>query len=427
MSRFKGNWSFLGTISENPNSDSSQIHQVGVESRCESMQPITVLNHSSRVSASKRDRSQTSFPTHSRTMHNPYKKSKLSPRKGFLPLEERNVNSHSSSKNRQPRSQMKGTGDITRFLVKPDPRYARSFPSNATVSAKGSGNSGHSGASSSFRISAHSFASKKSLARSFFGPRFTRKQNVMSSNRCSETEPKRNHRIDTQIDDTAAFHTRVNESNSIIDDETEKITLEYSVKSPERHNFYDLSTLDSFDSGDLQQDPEDTNERKKPDTLTVNDAVLASTETNCNYNAQNVERTLFTDRLGAINEKEVTTSKFFSKKAASRRVTLDSFVHPSKASTISKSISGTIRRPRGLGEYKGDSKLKTKHLPRIKSIRMRTSGGLLSSMKQKACHTPRVGRITPLKKKGRSSNPSVKSFFSPRENSKDGNNNQLSC
>ena len=199
MARFQGDWSFLGSASidsngntndnnndnnndngANNNSNNININNNSIEHQeSKSMVPSTTTTS---TTLKKRDHSRSSAPTRPQILHNPYKKYKSynnnnnnnnegsGPGPKSLPLEEKNANIqtqtvHALTRHQERKSgkargvalRRKAVGAITKFLVKPDPRYARrtaAFSSTTTTTNnKGSRALKFWGAGSSFRLS----------------------------------------------------------------------------------------------------------------------------------------------------------------------------------------------------------------------------------------------------------------------------------
>jgi exonuclease-1 len=403
MSRFQGDWSFLGSISSESNGNVAQISSESAENRqWVPVGPTKTTKESSSVPTNKRDCSQlfSLSSTQSKVIHNPYKKSKSYDNNVVFPLEEKNVNTHISAGNENvAKSQTKShkrIGDITRFLVKPDPRYTkRSFSSTttSTINAKGSKGSSLSGAGLSFRISSRSLVSKKSPVRSFFLPRSTKKQKSTASIKSTsfDYDPK----LNTTMEETAFLYLPLNKSNSIehkvIDDNGPESTTFNPVGdgfcNSDRTDFYDLTNSNSCDSDELDDRPtngtresNDETEKDRAIRTVPPEGAVTTTMKGSNNCSKNLDKPFSTDQLRETEQKEARSSKYFLKRTGSRRVTLDSFINPSCSGT-SDVICETSILPKSAS---GDTNAVGK-----------STQGIVDSM--------------------------VNSFFSPRKHSKDKN------
>lgn len=457
MSRFQGDWSFLGTISPVVNGSVVEVSSMSVENirRVEKGSTKTPTE-SSLLPTKKRDCPHFLSSMHSTIINNPYKKSKASDNKRFPIIEERTFNTRVSPGNeivaqRQPKLQGKGAGCITRFLVKPDPRYARrSFSSTitGTMNTKASRDSNLS-AGSSFRILSRSFVSEKSPGQSFFLPRSTKKQNSASIKRSGVESTIFNYapNLCKTTNESGFLTPQLNRSNptehTFIDNEIESDEIHDS----DRHDFYDLTSSNSCDSDELDGGTRGANyviEMDRVIRAVPPQTVLSTTMKAYSNCGKNLVQPFSTDQLREIKQNE--------KLAGSRRVTLDSFLNPSCSETTD-TVCETMTVPISMsgdkiaclksshagercsrGPVKSTGGLKnarnheiTKPLSQINSFAMKRDENVSKSTK----HKPRtefnrsVGSFTERfasklrrgnssKTRSRISNSSMSSYFSPR-------------
>ena len=387
MSRFEGDWSFLGTITGSNSSESNgtgeQIKNESVENRQRVPSPPlpppppveptkTTTESSSVVPTNKRAGSQllslSSSTQQSKAIHNPYKRSRSYDNNAVgFPLEEKNVNARISSAwnnenvaKRQPTSRKRVVGDITRFLVKPDPRYARRSFSSTTTST--------TNASSSFRISSRSLASKKTPGRSFFLPRSSSKKQPISTGFDYDSK------LNLTMEETAFVYSPLNhksnsstEQHTVVDDNGSESTTPSPVGdgvcNSDPPDFYDLTQSHSCDADARVDDGSITinGTRESHDDETEKDGAIRSVplETGAVMTAmegsdngsKSLDTPFSTDQLRETEPIETGTSKYFLKRTrGSRRVTLDSFTRPLSSRTsgvgntkaVGKSTQGLV-------------------------------------------------------------------------------------
>lgn len=364
MSRFEGDWSFLGTITSSDSSESNvnveQINNESVEKRQWVPPPQvgptkTTTESSSVVPTNKRACSQllslSSSTQQSKVIHNPYKRSRSYDNNAVgFPLEEKNVNTRISAAwnnenvaNRQPTSRKRVVGDITRFLVKPDPRYTRRSLSSTTTSTSTT-------AGSSFRISSRSLASKKSPGRSFFSPRSSTKKQQKSTGFDYDSK------LNLTMEETAFVYSPLNhksssstEQHTVVDDNGPESTTSSPVGDGvcnlDPPDFYDLTQSNSCDADELVEDgPIKINGTRESHDETEKDGAIRSVPPEAaavtiamegsDNGSKNLDTSLSTDQLRETEQRETRTSKYFLKRTGgSRRVTLDSFTRPSSSRT----------------------------------------------------------------------------------------------
>jgi exonuclease-1 len=468
MSRFQGDWSFLGSMSSDSERNETQTHSESEgDTQLVPIEPSTLPKQSSSVTTNKRDNSElwlSSKP--SKIVQNPYKKWKSCGSNGVTPLKERNVNAHINSGNtnlrkRQSNNVQNGAGDITKFLVKPDPRYARrSFPPTTKDTTKGSRQLSLSSAGSNFRILSSSFALKNSPGQSFFLPRSNKKQKFTASTKCSGDSE-----LYATMNKTNFSYSPVNKSNTAEetifrdDNGTENSSLDAKrdgLTNSDRFDFYDLTNSNSCDADELE-DGAITGARETNE-VARNDATIKSippqpstttTTTDCNDSCENLDTPFSAGKLPETKRKEITTSKYFPKRTSSRRVTLDSFMSPSfsgtsndegKKSAIPKSLGGDAitcsdttghkvqKNAIDIVEFTGDQEIESEPQS-ADSFPKKRPESLSKSILQKPPTKLNGSTGSWMEKymyrnsasKARKLNSSVKNFFPPRRSSRDKN------
>eukprot|EP00534_Pseudo-nitzschia_fraudulenta_P004233 CAMPEP_0201135696 /NCGR_PEP_ID=MMETSP0850-20130426/54458_1 /ASSEMBLY_ACC=CAM_ASM_000622 /TAXON_ID=183588 /ORGANISM="Pseudo-nitzschia fraudulenta, Strain WWA7" /LENGTH=805 /DNA_ID=CAMNT_0047406891 /DNA_START=1253 /DNA_END=3672 /DNA_ORIENTATION=- len=358
MSRFQGDWSFLGTIRSGPDTSVADTSSTREEHQpLEVVEPTKDRVDSSSLPTKKRDLTRLSSSTRPKIIHNPYKKAKSHGAKEspLSSLEDRNINTYTNPGNNissqmQPKAQTKKAGDITKFLSKPDPRYARRSFSSCTTMVKGSRASSLSGASSSFQLLSGSIVSKKSAGRSFFLTQAD-KETKSSHNRVSGIGHGR-FVYDSKIHDTentsASSYSQPKMFKSFSSRlETERKrsdTVVFSSNNPDPQDFYDLTTSNSSDSDELDDDGDDDDdddggggggnvnrtsesdtvaEKERRITLVPPEDTPTTEGQDCNDSRDTVDRSSSTNQSCESEQGDPTTSKYFLKKTNSRRVTLD--------------------------------------------------------------------------------------------------------
>ena len=398
MSRFQGDWSFLGTTntkSESNNNVKQPTSNDIFEKREKPVGPTELPKASPWVQTKERDRSQAFSSTQSQIIQNPYKKSKPCDRKGIFPLVERNVNSRISPENksgakRQPISQ-KGSGDITRYFVKPDVRYVRrSFPSTTRTTIKAIHEKRPlSAAGLSFRISAPSLPSTKSPAQSFFLPRSSKNERNTISMKYSSDEsvwPKYDPNLYTTTDESTFSYPPLDRSDStervlLTDKGTENTSFNDigdEFQNSALQDFYDLTSSNPCASDDADLGATNGTRRSKyaaqKDSpicavpLESDSTVVNTVDKN---SGENLEQSFCADQYRETEKDGRMTSKYFPKKSGSRRVTLDSVRSPFYSETpgdvcetskvpkpIGYAISGSQKRKSG-----SRGSLETSYLP----------------------------------------------------------------
>ncbi len=327
MSRFEGDWSFLGT--RNIESNDAVEHPSAVET---ALEPTKLPKASPWVQIKKRDSSQAVSHKHSKIIQNPYNKSKLSDKK-ILPLQERNINSRISPgkknvSNRQQQSP-KLAGPISKFLTKPDVRYAkRKFSPTART-----------GTMTKKRPFSAVGSTKKTPAQSFFLPRATKREKSPTSTKYSESGwPKYDSNLYETSGQTNFSYPSPDKSKS------EENFVSTKDKEVEKAPFYDSSLQDFYDlthsnsnhsdnvdDGAANESVESKNvvaEKDEAPFGVPSDAVATddtAADTNPHESAFYADQSLETDH----DEEMPTTSKYFSAKTTkSRRVTLDAGTSP---------------------------------------------------------------------------------------------------
>lgn len=354
MSRFKDDWSFLGTTSSESNGNVEQPSQESLENEILPVAPAQLPKASQWVQTKKRDRSQLSSSAPLTIVQNPYKKSKpFENFKRVMPLADRNMNTRVSPENRnvakqQQKSQM-GVGAITRYLAKPDVRIARK-PLSLTSTGRGNTKRPLSAAGSSFRISTSSLPSKKSPAQSFFLPRLSKKEksDFFKSTAAESEWQKYDPKLFESKDFTGFSYSPLNKSNSTehktIDDKgTENISLEARSDEFQKTNmqdFYDLTSSNSRDS--TEEDGVATDGETVSTDAAIKDGAIhvVPSETEgttapkrATSDSESVEEPLCAEQAHETERTETMTSKYFRKKTDSRRVTLDSLTKPLRSET----------------------------------------------------------------------------------------------
>ena len=333
MSRFEGDWSFLGNTSAESNDDvledqASNEPEILKKYELPAPLPTKLPKASPWVQAKKPDFTQPTLQKHTKVMQNPYKKSKLSNEKIF-PLQERNINSRISPEKKvvsQGHQQSpKLTGPITQFLTKPDVRFAkRKFSSTVTTGTM----------TSRKRPLSSVGSTKKTPAQSFFLPRATKKEKSPTSKKYSELDwPKYDPKLYETTEKSNFFNPSEDKSKSepsiaTKDNETESASLNNSSVQ----DFYDLTNSNSNHSDDV--DDGGANESVESNDAAGKDeapsTVLPDTIAESNP-LENSGTTFYGDPSPEIEHDETvaTTSKYFSATTTeSRRVSLDAVTSP---------------------------------------------------------------------------------------------------
>ncbi|VEU39843.1 unnamed protein product [Pseudo-nitzschia multistriata] len=358
MSRFKGDWSFLGNIDSSssrviPNSyDANNCNTVQ-----KSMAPSILSkpnSMSSTLPTKNPDFSHSSASNRSQTLQNPYKKFKICDNNRQRPLGERNINIRFNTEKKLETQKNMGTGSITKFLVKPDPRYAKRTFSSTTVTKRDTQCSrlrNFSVAGSSFQLSSRSNASQKPPGQSFFEKRATKKTHHTTSSKTtnSRIEQRRFDYSPIESNGKKEISFSYPSCNLPSPSECESIRTKRASSDIKRdglknldRNLQDFFDLTNSNSSDMDNSEIRTKiaETKMEATLCDDQAVSVVPsndtfeETEKESNAIGVKIcSTFTSEEPNDNERDHTknagkaTSKYFSKKRSDpRRVTLDSSI-----------------------------------------------------------------------------------------------------
>lgn len=455
MSRFKDDWSFLGSISPQHNSKLAQIMNTTVERKGRApVEPNKTQKNLLSVLTNKRDYSELLSPTQSKVVYNPYKKSKFHNDNGFC-------------KNIIPKRQSNSTevsGDMTKLLLKSDPRFAkRSFSSSAkeTSISKVSKALCLPRAGSSSRTSSQSFGLKKIPVQSFFLPRSTKKQNSNSSKKISTVGSCRfnyDPKVYTTIRETSSAplnRSIVSEDTVIKDNKNERIAFHTrgdGIHNSGRHNFYDLTNSNVCESNELQDQAinrtRESSENTKQDRAVHHvppKIVLTAKRKVYNNIDEKLDKPFPTDKVDETEQSKIQNSKYFRKRTAARRVTLECFLSPACTGTsddvcetliLPKSNGGkeiTFLETRGRAEGKGtcglansavdqkrEKKTENSKLFSQNNFFMGKSGSPSEVMKLKP-HTDfnasKLRRGTSSERPSSFSYSSLNTFFSPRRTS----------
>mmetsp|Transcript_18666 Transcript_18666/g.21035 ORF Transcript_18666/g.21035 Transcript_18666/m.21035 type:complete len:771 (+) Transcript_18666:210-2522(+) len=253
MSRFQGDWSFLGTISSPRSSISIAIPNNSVDNSQSFQKEVSVVSK-------KRDFSH--LFTKPKIVDNPYKKS--SHTKRSRPLNERNVNSkvkygEKTTVQNQTKAQIKNQGGcITKYFNKADPRITKKiFSSTTTRSDLGSKGLKRSRLSSSFQISRLSDCSKKKSPQRFIKTSGTTHKNNLAhfDYECASSDGTR-----VEVDQFDCHHGNY-------DKDINTFSYSSSNKTMPNSSFCDLTKSDSCDFGELSSfSPDSLAESGRPDT-----------------------------------------------------------------------------------------------------------------------------------------------------------------
>jgi 5'-3' exonuclease len=304
MSRFQGDWSFLGTVS--PALD-NRGKITSLEPSTSNAIPIWSVNNTESVQkdapvpvpvpvlSEKRDLLQLSS-TQPKILYNPYKNHKPKP------LNERNMGAEQNQTKAQKKNQ---DGGILKYLVKPDLRMARRHLSSSTT-RNDSGSKGlkRSRASSSFQIS-HVSDSKKSKLLST-AANFDDKYASSVGTRFKVDKFDRYHEGHTKDTNDFSYSSSSETDYDIRAHNKQTTTYTGSDNNMLNSSFYDLTKSDSrdFDQSSSFSTCSD-NLSERPDTLLI----------------------------------DQTRSRYFASKSDPRRVTLDSSIVCRK-SNLSQSTHG---------------------------------------------------------------------------------------
>ena len=386
MSRFEDDWSFLGTTNNDTESNDVVEQPSAIEKTTENeklpvLEPTKLPKASPWVQTKKRDSSQAISQKHSKIIQNPYKKTKLCDKK-VLPLQDRNINSFMSpAKKNVSKSQQQSpklAGPISKFLTKPDVRYAkRNFPPTVKT-----------GTMTKKRPLSVVGSTKKTPAQSFFLPRATKKSKSPPSTKFSESAwPKYDPKLYETTDEKSFFYPSPDklksEENIIPAKDKETETMSFDDSSPQ--DFYDLTQSNSNHSDDV-------NDGAANETIESNDAVAEKDEApfavppNTGATDDTIEDSspretaFYADQSPETDRDEMmtTTSKYFSAKTTkSRRVTLDAVTSPlasespSDDRTTSKNSQSSASDTIPTSEKEGQGRSRSSNNRNIKNRWMR--------------------------------------------------------
>ena len=291
MSRFQGDWSFLGTVSP---ASANRGKNISLEPSTSNAIPIWSVDNTQSVQkdarvpvpgpvlSKKRDLLQLSS-TQPKILNNPYKNRKPKP------LNERNMGAEQNHTKAQKKNQ---DGGILKYLVKPDPRMARRHLSSSTTS-NDSGSKGlkRSRASSSFQIS-HESDSKKSKKLNS-AANFDDKHASSVGARFKIDKFDRYHEGHTKDTNDFSYSSSSETDYDRRAHNKQNTTCTGSDNNMLNSSFYDLTTSDSRDfdqSSLLSTCPDNLTESERLDTSLI----------------------------------DQTRSRYFESKSDPRRVTLDS-------------------------------------------------------------------------------------------------------
>jgi len=351
MSRFQTDWSFLGVINSPsnlivPNSCDATNRNESREStnRNESRESTTEMPMTQKKST--QSPSRLSPPKKVQILHNPYKKANSFDNKRSVPLDERNTNLQSNTGKEVIGRKKRGIGDITKFLVKPDPRYAKStvsYTRSLKRDRKGTRVFSFSTASSSFRLSSGVTSCKKSHAQSFFEKRTTKRPSTNNTTSGTSAElckfdycsTDNNHESfsypslnDWSPDESKGKGTKDTKSDGSRDE------FENLDRNLYEQDFYDLTNSNSTDIGDVEIETRREETKSKGAVAEDRTVMLQSNTVSESHRNDSEDFGNNSDppsRIGFLDENErqqtttmeQATSKYFTNSSNSRRVTLD--------------------------------------------------------------------------------------------------------